>query len=112
MNCREIIIFLAWYFPKKKPQPIGLWGQRHKQYLKEHKHFVYTTMLIEGTLNSYLADVDRQAQERLLLLTKQIAEQENITEQLKSDNAMLWVQKMNEIQSRVREIIYSKIVYA
>ena len=69
-------------------------------------------MLIEGTLNSYLADVDRQAQERLLLLTKQIAEQENVTEQLKADNAMLWVKKMNEIQSRVGEIIYSEIIYA
>ena len=93
---------------EKETQPIGLWGQRHKQYLKEHKQFLYTTMLIEGTLNSYLADIDRQAQERLLLLTKQIAEQENVTEQLKADNAMLWVQKMNEIQSRVREIIYSE----
>ena len=93
-------------------QPIGLWGQRHKQYLKEHKRFLCTTMLIEGTLNSYLADIDGQAQERLLLLTKQIAEQENVTEQLKADNAMLWVQKMNEIQSRVREIIYSEIIYA
>ena len=69
-------------------------------------------MLIEGTLNSYLADVDRQAQERLLLLTKLIAEQENVTEQLKADNAMLWVKKMNEIQSRVGEIIYSEIIYA
>lgn len=97
---------------EKETQPIGLWGQRHKQYLKEHKQFLYTTMLIEGTLNSYLADIDRQAQERLLLLTKQIAEQENVTEQLKADNAMLWVQKMNEIQSRVREIIYSEIIYA
>ena len=92
-------------------QPIGLWGQRHKQYLKEHKPFLYTTMLIEGTLNRYLADIDRQAQERLLLLTKQLAEQGNVTEQLKADNAMLWVQKMNEIQSRVREIIYSEIIY-
>ena len=82
---------------EEETQPIGLWGQRHKQYLKEHKQFLYTTMLIEGTLNSYLADIDRQAQERLLLLTKQIAEQENVTEQLKADNAMLWVQKMNEI---------------
>ena len=89
----------------------GLWGQRHKQYLKEHKPFLYTTMLIEGTLNRYLADIDRQAQERLLLLTKQLAEQGNVTEQLKADNAMLWVQKMNEIQSRVREIIYSEIIY-
>ena len=97
---------------EEKTQPIGLWGQRHKQCLKEHKHYLYTTMLIEGMLNSYLADIDRQAQERLLLLTKQIAEQENVTEQLKADNAMLWVQKMNEIQSRVREIIYSEIIYA
>ena len=92
-------------------QPIGLWGQCHKQYIKEHKPFLYTTMLIEGTLNRYLADIDRQAQERLLLLTKQLAEQGNVTEQLKADNAMLWVQKMNEIQSRVREIIYSEIIY-
>ena len=98
--------------PEEETQSIGLWGQRHKQYLKEHKHFIYTTMLIDGTLNSYLADIDRQAQERLLLLTKQIAEQENVTEQLKADNAMLWMQKMNEIQSRVREIIYSEIIFA
>ena len=98
--------------PEEETQLIGLWGQRHKQYLKEHKHLLYTTMLIEGTLNSYLADIDKQAQERLLLLTKQIAEQENVTEQLKADNAMLWVQKMNEIQSRVREIIYNEIIYA
>ena len=97
---------------EEETQPIGLWGQRHKQYLKEHKHFLYTTMLIEGTLNAYLADIDRQAQERLLLLTKQIAEQENVTEHLKADNTMLWAQKMNEIQSRVREIIYSEIIYA
>ena len=97
---------------EEETQPIGLWGQRHKQYLKEHKHLLYTTMLIEGTLNSYLADIDKQAQERLLLLTKQIAEQENVTEQLKADNAMLWVQKMNEIQSRVREIIYNEIILA
>ena len=97
---------------EEETQPIGLWGQRHKQYLKEHKRFLCTTMLIEGTLNSYLADIDGQAQERLLLLTKQIAEQENVTEQLKADNAMLWVQKMNEIQSRVREIIYSEIIFA
>ena len=97
---------------EEETQPIGLWGLRHKEYLKEHKHYLYTTMLIEGTLNSYLADIDRQAQECLLVLTKQIAEQENVTERLKADNAMLWVQKMNEIQSRVREIIYSEIIYA
>ena len=97
---------------EEETQPIGLWGRRHKEYLKEHKRYLDTTMLIEGTLNSYLAAIDKQAQERLLLLTKQIAEQENVTEQLKADNAMLWVQKMNEIQSRVREIIYNEIIYA
>ena len=111
MNCREIIISLVWYFPKKK-HSLSVCGTAPQAVSKEHKQFLYTTMLIEGTLNSYLADIDRQAQERLLLLTKQIAEQENVTEKLKADNAMLWVQKMNEIQSRVREIIYSEIIYA
>ena len=96
---------------EEETQPVGLWGQRHKQYLKEHKHFVYTTMLIEGTLNSYLADIDRQAQECLLLLTKQIAEQENVTEQLKADNAMLWGQKMNNIRHTVEEIVYNELIY-
>ena len=116
-NCLWYELQGDYYIPclilsEEETQPIGLWGQRHRQYLKEHKHFLYTTMLIEGTLNSYLADIDKQAQERLLLLTKQIAEQENVTEQLKADNVMLWVQKMNEIQSRVREIIYSEIIFA
>ena len=96
---------------EEETQPVGLWGQRHKQYLKEHKHFVYTTMLIEGTLNSYLADIDRQAQECLLLLTKQIAEQENVTEQLKADNAMLWGQKMNNIRHTAEEIVYNELIY-
>ena len=95
----------------EEAQPIGLWGQRHKQYLKEHKHFLYITMLIEGTLNTYLADIDRQAQERLLLLTKQIAEQENVTEQLKANNAMLWVQKMNSIRHTAEEIVYNELIY-
>lgn len=68
--------------------------------IKKPKQFLYATMLIEGTLNSYLADIDRQAQEHLLLLTKQITDHENVTEQLKADNAMLWVQEMNEGASK------------
>ena len=96
----------------EEEQPIGIWGQRHLDYLKHHCKVTYTNLLTSGRLNAYLADIDKQAQERLLLLTKQIAEQENVTEQLKADNAMLWVQKMNEIQSRVREIIYNEIIYA
>ncbi len=98
--------------PAEKEQPIGLWGQRHLRYLKEYRRATYTTLLTSGRLNDYLADIDRQAQKRLFLLTKQIAEQENVNEQLKADNAMLWVQKMNEIQSRVRDMIFSEIIYA
>lgn len=98
--------------PPEPEQPIELFGRRHLDYLREYRKITYTNLLTSGRLNAYLADIDRQAQERLLLLTKQIAEQENVTEQLKADNAMLWVQKMNEIQSRVREIIYSEIIYA
>lgn len=98
--------------PPEKEQSIDLFGRRHLDYLREYRKITYTNLLTSGRLNAYLADIDRQAHERLLLLTKQIAEQENVTEQLKADNAMLWVQKMNEIQSRVREIIYSEIIYA
>ena len=98
--------------PAEEEQAIGIWGQRHLDYLKQYRKVTYTNLLTSGRLNAYLADIDKQAQERLLLLTKQIAEQENVTEQLKADNAMLWVQKMNEIQSRVREIIYNEIIYA
>ena len=98
--------------PAEKEQPIGLWGQRHLRYLKEYRRATYITLLTSGSLNDYLADIDRQAQKRLFLLTKQIAEQENVNEQLKADNAMLWVQKMNEIQSRVRDMIFSEIIYA
>ena len=98
--------------PAEKEQPIGLWGQRHLRYLKEYRRATYITLLTSGRLNDYLADIDRQAQKRLFLLTKQIAEQENVNEQLKANNAMLWVQKMNEIQSRVRDMIFSEIIYA
>ena len=98
--------------PDEKEQPIGVWGQRHLRCLKEYRRATYITLLTSGRLNDYLADIDRQAQKRLFLLTKQIAEQENVNEQLKADNAMLWVQKMNEIQSRVRDMIFSEIIYA
>ena len=98
--------------PDEKEQSIGVWGQRHLRYLKEYRRATYITLLTSGRLNDYLADIDRQAQKRLFLLTKQIAEQENVNEQLKADNAMLWVQKMNEIQSRVRDMIFSEIIYA
>lgn len=98
--------------PAEKEQPIGLWGQRHLRYLKEHRRSTYTTLLTSGKLNTYLADIDEQAQERMERLTAQMKQAEGITEQLKAENAMEWVQKMNNIRHRAEEIIYSKIIYA
>ena len=98
--------------PAEKEQPIGLWGQRHLRYLKEYRRSTYTTLLTSGKLNTYLADIDEQAQERMERLTAQMKQAEGITEQLKAENAMEWVQKMNNIRHRAEEIIYSKIIYA
>ena len=98
--------------PAEKEQPIGLWGQRHLRYLKEYRRSTYTTLLTSGKLNTYLADIDEQAQERMERLTAQMKQAEGITEQLKAENAMEWVQKMNNIPHRAEEIIYSKIIYA
>ena len=97
--------------PEEESKPIGIWGQRHKAYLKEHRKVTCTTMLTEGKLNSYLADIDKQAQERLETLVEQMKGAEGITEQLKSENAMEWVRKMNNIRHRAEEIVYSEIIY-
>ncbi len=97
--------------PEEESKPIGLWGQRHKAYLKEHRKATYITLLTEGKLNSYLADIDKQAQERLETLVEQMKQAEGITEQLKAENAMKWVQKMNNIRHRAEEIVYSEIIY-
>ncbi len=97
--------------PAEKEQPIGLWGQRHLRYLKEHRKVLYTDLLTSGRLNSYLADIDLQASERLERLTEQLKQTEGITEQLKAENAIKWVQKMNNIRNRAEEIVYSEIIY-
>ncbi len=98
--------------PDEKEQSIGLWGQRHLRYPKEYRKVLYTNLLSNGKLNSYLADIDLQASERIERLTEQMKQAEGITEQLKAENAMEWVQKMNNIRHRAEEIIYSKIIYA
>ena len=98
--------------PAEKEQPIGLWGQRHLRYLKEHRKVLYTDLLTNGKLNSYLADIDLQASEHLERLTEQLEQAEGITEQLKAENAMEWVGQMNNICHRAEEIVYSKIIYA
>ena len=90
---------------------IGFWGQRHKDYLKEHKKSHYTTLLTTGKLNSYLHDIDIQATEMYSRLVKQRAEKHGITEKLKAENQMLWVQKMNNIANQVREIVVNEVIY-
>lgn len=91
--------------------PIGIWGQRHKEYLKENHKLRYYNLLTSGKLNSYLHDVNARAKKMYDNLVKQLAEQEGITEQLKAENQMLWVQGMNNIRARVTEIVYKDVVF-
>ena len=97
--------------PEEEQQPIGVWGQRHRRYLKEHRRATYATLLTSGRLNSYLADIDRQAEELFSRLVKQMAEAEGVTERLKADNQMEWVGGMNSIRSRAMEIVNSELIY-
>ncbi len=92
-------------------KPIGVWGQRHRRYLKEHKRATYTTLLTSGKLNGYLADIDGQAEEMFSRLIEQTAEREGITEQLKSDNQLEWVRRINNIRNRIIEIINDDLIY-
>ena len=97
--------------PEEEQQPIGVWGQRHRRYLKEHRRATYATLLTSGKLNSYLADIDRRAEEMFLRLVKQMAEAEGVTEQLKASNQMEWVSRMNNIRSRAMEIVNCELIY-
>ena len=97
--------------PEEEQQPIGVWGQRHRRYLKEHRRAGYATLLTSGKLNGYLAGIDRQAEEMFLRLVKQLAEAEGVTEQFKADNQMEWVCRMNNIRNRAMEIVNSELIY-
>ena len=96
---------------EKETKPIGVWGQRHLRYLKQHRKVLYTNLLTSGKLNSYLVDIDEQAEDTFLRLVKQIAEREGLTEQLKAENSMLWVQTMNSIRNRAMDIVNEEIIY-
>ena len=96
--------------PEEEQRPISVWGQRHRRYLKEHRRATYATLLTSGKLNGYLADIERQAEEMFLRLVKQMAEAEGVTEQLKADNQMEWVGRMNNIRSRAMEIVNSELI--
>jgi hypothetical protein len=98
--------------PEEEQKPVGIWGQRHLRYIKEHKRAFYANLLTSCELNSYLADVDEQAENLFCRLVKDLAEKENVTENLKAENQMLWVQRMNSIRNRATEIVNADLIYA
>lgn len=96
---------------EEKEANIGVWGMRHKRYLKQNHKVLYYNLLTSGKLNSYLVDIEQQAQDLFLRLVKDLAEKENVTEELKSTDMMLWVQKMNNIRNCATEIVNAKMIY-
>ena len=98
--------------PTEEEQPVGIWGQRHKRYIKEYHPALYNALLLNGRLNSYLADIDQQAQERLDTIIEQMARSQGITEALKAADQMTWAGKMNNIQASAMEIVNSELIYA
>ena len=96
---------------EEKGVEIGVWGQRHLRYIKQHRKVLYLNLLTSGKLNGYLADIDKQAEEMFLRLVKQMAECDGVTEQLKAGNQMEWVARMNNIRNSIAEIIYKTIIY-
>ena len=97
--------------PKEESRHIGIWGQRHLRYLKQHRKVLYSELLISGKLNDYLADLNEQAEEMFSRLVKQLAEKEGLTEALKAENQMLWVQRMNNIRSAAMESVANDLIY-
>ena len=97
--------------PKEESRHIGVWGQRHLRYLKQHRKVLYSELLISGKLNDYLADLNEQAEAMFSRLVKQLFEKEGVTEALKAENQMLWVQRMNNIRSAAMEIVSSDLIY-
>ena len=93
-------------------QPIGVWGRKHLRYIKEHRPVLHTTLLLSGKLNSLLAEIDKQATEMFDRLMKQLAEKEGITEHLKAQDQMAWVQRMNNIRNAAEEIVNAEVIFA
>ena len=97
--------------PKEESRHIGVWGQRHLRYLKQHRKVLYSELLISGKLNDYLADLNEQAEALFSRLVKQLSEKEGVTEALKAENQMLWVQRMNNLRNAATEIVSSELIY-
>lgn len=98
--------------PEEEQQPIGVWGQRHLRYIKQHRKVLYFNLLTSGKLNSYLADIDKQAENMLSRLVKQMTKREGVTEKLKANDQMEWVGRMNNIRQRATEVVNKEIVYS
>ena len=97
---------------EQETKPIGIWGQRHLWYIKQHKRVFYANLLTSCKLNSYLADIDDQAENLFCRLVKELTEKKNVTEKLKAENQMLWVQRMNSIRNRATEVVNAYLIYA
>ena len=98
--------------PAEKEKPIGIWGQRHLYYLKEHKRLVYLNLLTSGRLSEYLVSIDEQAEGMFSWLVKEYADRQGVAERLKAENQLLWVQQMNNIRACVREVVEREIIYS
>ena len=96
---------------EEKQANIGVWGMRHKRFLKENHRVLYANLMTSGKLVTYLDDIEQQATSMYLRLVKELAEKENVTEELKAADQMLWVQKMNNIRNRATEIVNSELIY-
>ena len=97
--------------PAEENKPIGVWGQQHLRYLKQHRKVLYTNLFTSGKLNGYLADIDKQAEDMFLRLVKQMAEREGVTEKLKAEQPMEWVGKMNALREAAAEIVNTQLIY-
>ena len=98
--------------PEQPKIEIGIWGKRHLKYIEHYRPILYTNLLTRCELTAYLADIDEQAGDMFFRLVKQLAKQEGVTEQLKADNQIMWVQKMNNIRNRVTEIVNNELIYS
>ena len=105
-------LILCLTVPAEEEQPIGTWGQLHLDYLKQYRKVTYTNLFTSGKLNTYLADINRQAQERFERLIEGMKQAQGITEQLKAENALEWTGRLGNIRACAREIVNEEIVYA
>lgn len=98
--------------PEEEQQPIGVWGRQHLRYIREYCKGLYNSLLLSGKLNGHLADLNEQAEDMFFRLVEQLAEKDGITETLKAENQMLWVQRMNAVRETATEIINNDLIYA